>query len=364
MGVYKRGDSRYYHFDFQLRGKRYCGSTGRTEARAAEAFEKSVRRDVDCQARFVPTSRLGISLATALEKFIALHLDGLPGQPKVARDRVTHITRIVTVIGMNRPVSYISAETLLLFIKKRKNSNHAIKPATINFDLRAIRNFMKFCTSILGLSVHAIEWKDLKQEVEEFPIRIISIEEEARISAVQDATDRAIREMAIGTSMRISNITEMRWDQVSIPELTVTVRQKAGRIHVAALTPHLAELIEQQRGRHATRVFAYHVTRERQYIPAYGRFYDKGEYVPVTTSAHYKRWRQCLEDAEIAPARRHDMRHTAATRMYRATGDIAVVQKALGHRNIQQTIKYTHLFPDDVRAAMLKVEGATQQNDR
>ena len=43
MSVYKRQDSPYYHFDFQLRGHRFHGSTGRTSRREAEAVERAER---------------------------------------------------------------------------------------------------------------------------------------------------------------------------------------------------------------------------------------------------------------------------------------------------------------------------------
>jgi hypothetical protein len=43
MSVYKRPDSPLYHFDFQMRGHRFHGSTGRKSRREAEAVERSER---------------------------------------------------------------------------------------------------------------------------------------------------------------------------------------------------------------------------------------------------------------------------------------------------------------------------------
>lgn len=44
MSVYKKNGSPYYHFDFQFRGQRYCGSTGCKTKRLAEDFERRERQ--------------------------------------------------------------------------------------------------------------------------------------------------------------------------------------------------------------------------------------------------------------------------------------------------------------------------------
>lgn len=48
----------------------------------------------------------------------------------------------------------------------------------------------------------------------------------------------------------------------------------------------------------------------------------------------------------------HMLRHTYATELYRASKDIRLVQKALGHASLSTTMIYTHLVDDDLEAAM------------
>ena len=48
----------------------------------------------------------------------------------------------------------------------------------------------------------------------------------------------------------------------------------------------------------------------------------------------------------------HMLRHTYATELYRATKDIRLVQKALGHAQLSSTMIYTHIVDDDLETAM------------
>jgi site-specific recombinase XerD len=48
----------------------------------------------------------------------------------------------------------------------------------------------------------------------------------------------------------------------------------------------------------------------------------------------------------------HALRHTAATRTLAKTGNLAMVQKLLGHRKIETTLRYAHISDDDLLAAV------------
>ena len=66
MSVYKRPDSPYYHYDFQWRHSRFHGSTGETDRRKAEAFERAEKERVRRQSAV-----LGIEPASAMSFDIA-----------------------------------------------------------------------------------------------------------------------------------------------------------------------------------------------------------------------------------------------------------------------------------------------------
>lgn len=51
----------------------------------------------------------------------------------------------------------------------------------------------------------------------------------------------------------------------------------------------------------------------------------------------------------------HDLRHTLATDLYKATNDIRLVQDVLGHKSVDTTEKYTHLLSEDVASTLGEV---------
>ena len=49
----------------------------------------------------------------------------------------------------------------------------------------------------------------------------------------------------------------------------------------------------------------------------------------------------------------HSLRHTKATRMLSKTQNIAMVQKLLGHKKVQTTLRYAHISDDDLLQAVI-----------
>lgn len=73
-------------------------------------------------------------------------------------------------------------------------------------------------------------------------------------------------------------------------------------------------------------------------------------------TAHLRRSiKRYARKAEIKEADRvspHTLRHTFATNLYRKTGNIRMVQKALGHSDLSTTMIYTHVVDDELKDGM------------
>jgi len=62
--------------------------------------------------------------------------------------------------------------------------------------------------------------------------------------------------------------------------------------------------------------------------------------------------RESCKVAGIAGLRFHDLRHSFATRLAQASGNIVDVAHVLGHSTIVTTMRYAHAIPDRVAEAM------------
>ena len=75
----------------------------------------------------------------------------------------------------------------------------------------------------------------------------------------------------------------------------------------------------------------------------------------VATSHLRRSVKRYARDAGIEEVDRvspHTLRHTFATRLYRKTSNIRMVQKALGHSDLSTTMIYTHVVDEELEGAM------------
>jgi integrase len=64
-----------------------------------------------------------------------------------------------------------------------------------------------------------------------------------------------------------------------------------------------------------------------------------------------------LAAAGVEAFRFHDLRHTFACWLVQRGRTLKEVQEALGHQTIAMTMRYSHLAPDHLRAAVAVLDG-------
>ncbi|MGZ3536265.1 MAG: site-specific integrase, partial [Thermodesulfobacteriota bacterium] len=75
-------------------------------------------------------------------------------------------------------------------------------------------------------------------------------------------------------------------------------------------------------------------------------------------------FQEALEKAGIKDFRFHDLRHCFASDLVQRRVDLYVVQKLLGHKSQAMTQRYSHLAPENLRNAVLKLDEKINTNLR
>ena len=131
----------------------------------------------------------------------------------------------------------------------------------------------------------------------------------------------------------------------------IRVVGKGNLPHVVPITAELEALLLPLRGHHPELVFTFVAERTYRNVKA-GRDYVAGEQYPIIYAGLSTRYRRAFAKADVKDFRRHDLRHTAATRIMRETGNLKPTSKLLGHASVTTTARYAHVDLEDVRAGM------------
>lgn len=180
-------------------------------------------------------------------------------------------------------------------------------------------------------------------------VRELTEDEEVALFAALREDFHPLIEFALLCGARLGNCIRLTWSEVDYKTMEMRFRQKGGTMHTIPITRTMQILLANQNGNHPIYVFTYVCARtigKRQ----------KGKRYPFSSTGWRRAWKKALEAAGIEDFRFHDLRHTSATRVMRATGNIKLTQKLLGHADIQSTARYAHVTQDDIRVGLEAME--------
>lgn len=333
MTTYKPNGSPYYHFDFQFKGKRYYGSTGCDTKRAADEYERRERRTAAVPSLARPPITVDEACGLYQE-----HAETLPSWPTTRY----MLAALLKGLGASKLLSDVTQRDLQLFIAKRRNGR---SNATINREIENMRAVWRRAEDARFDVGEMPKWKSLFLDVAEIAPRELSeaTEETPLFDALaEDAFD--VVTFALESGWRRNEVIGLRWIDVDLSRAEAKTRIKGGNVVVRPLNSSLVAIIANQ-PKVGPFVFTYVCRKSR----AKRR---QGERYPMTITALRTRFAEARKAAKIEGFRFHDLRHTAATRILRATQNLAVTKDALKHTNIKTTLRYAHVLADDVRKAL------------
>ncbi len=254
----------------------------------------------------------------------------------------------------NQSVSRIRPDDLARFLTSvrvlLRPDGLPCKPISINRTKSALRSFFAFCAES--------GW------VKDNPARLIrsspaAVKEPAtlnkaeirRLRATLDrgngsltGRDRLIFELLLGTGIRLGSLAALSMGDVDLRTGSLRVKLKGGAEGRVFLNPRLRRLIRHHLKENAT---------EGECGPNTPLFQaQSGKRLSARQiQLRFARWfQEAGIDRQVSL---HSLRHTFATRLYEKTGDLHLVQRALGHRQITTTEVYARVGDGALRSALM-----------
>lgn len=344
MSLYQPKRSPYWHYDFQVKGVRFHGSTGTADKAAAKLVEATERTKA-AEGRTL-TKRRMLTLNEAFDRYFQEHAR----HTKTADDADYMLANLLNGLGADTLLSEVGNDVLTTHIARRRAH---VSNASVNREIEKLRAVMNRAVDLWDLDIgKQPNWKRLRLIEPAGRTRELTGDEApALIQALAHIQPGLIPvvEFCRLTGARLMSALRLTWSDVDYQAATVTLRnvksERDGQQHVLPLTPAVVAVLAPQRGDHPIYVFTYRCRKSR------GKRRN-GERYPFSKDGWRRDWAKALEAAAIDDLRFHDLRHDAGTKTLRACGNLAIVQRLLGHADIASTARYAHVNDRDVAAAI------------
>jgi integrase len=256
----------------------------------------------------------------------------------VGRVRNT-LTRFTAFIGPKR-LNEVTPWHLEQWKKIRKDAGKA--PGTVNTELLTLKSVFAKAKAWGKLSEHPGASVKLLQNPRQ-KIRFLSEEEEVRLIPACSPALRRIVQVGLLTGFRRQELASLRPEDVDMRNGTISVAacySKNGESRTLPLGPRLKDVLIDA-------------------LPACGSastMLVNEQERPWSLDALSAQFRATCIQARIGSLGPHVLRHTFASRLVMAGVDLRTVQKLMGHKSIEMTLRYSHLSPHYKRTAMETLE--------
>ena len=285
-------------------------------------------------------------LSTTIRRFDAqLRADG-----KSPHTRAVYLRDLGTFrgwLGKDISVGAIRPELLARFINSKHfthgASNGTKKAVSLNRAKSALRTFFRFLTDAEYIERNPARMVRHSRTTRKPPSWLSPKETDRLFRAIKRSRtpiarrDYLIFSVLLGTGIRLGTLVALNVGDVNVQQSTLRVMGKGGVERDVFLSPALRRRLRSFLGGRND--------EDALFLSARG-----GRLGARQVELRLEYW---LKHAGIqSHCTVHTLRHTFATRLYEQTGDLRLVQRALGHRNVSTTEIYTHIADAKLKRAV------------
>jgi len=218
-----------------------------------------------------------------------------------------------------------------LIEKYKSERKQKVKPSTVNRELDTLRHMLNM--AVIWKNIEESPYKGIKHfKVNNSNLRILSNSEFNDLYEAASSELRPILLTAYTTGMRLGEILNLKWKDVSLKEDYILVRDsKNYESRTISIHPTLGE--------------TFHHLKKR----------SESEFVFEGRKTIKRAWQKALRLSGIAHCRFHDLRHTFASNLAMNGVDIVTVAELMGHKDLSMTKRYSHPSPQHKKQAIAKL---------
>lgn len=280
-----------------------------------------------------------------MEESVAKFLDYLKYEKRSSEHTVTayegDLAEFGTYLKQNfKEVAILNTEPVIVRAWMMELLEKGLSARTVNRKVSALRAFFRYHVKLDNVSVNPMEAitapkvkKRLPQFVEEEDMDNL-FKEELFEDTFEGWRDRLIIELFYATGMRLSELTNIRRDDLDLYACQVKVLGKRNKERIIPFSPRLKEV-----------AVKYLTLFDEKYpeIPKNYYIFVAQNCNKIYPKAVYRIVRKYLDLVTTIDKRSpHVLRHTFATHLLNHGADINAIKEILGHASLAATQIYTH----------------------
>jgi integrase len=355
MSVFKNG--KFYHYEFQLDGRRHRGSTGTAskpqaiaeERRQRERLETSYSQVIEGEAREQQRKTVQFAADEFLTDYRAKHQSAT-----FAEYALGHVSKM---LGGSLVVE-ITPKVVKRYQANRLNEKAG--PKTINDEVQLL---LRLCGE-QGVLIRATLRRDkaLKLPLPASPGRPYNAEEKARMleeaAKLRTPQMHAALALDLNTGLRDKELREIRWEQIDlIHKKALTVGKSKTEAGTGRVIPLNETAIAAMEAHAAWYTRRFGECRPEWYVFAFGSPLPADPTRPITSFK--TAWIKVRQKAGVK-GRWHDNRHTLVTELAESGAGDEVIMSIAGHVSRAMLSRYSHVRMEAKRRALDEI--ATRQN--
>ena len=285
-----------------------------------------------------------VRLSKAVEHFcIQLAADGKSERTSRAYSRDLRI--FMSWLSADEDVCSITPSLLAGYLAQRSGDG---LPISVNRTKTALRRFFRFLTDAGYIETNPARLIRNGRAEPKTPDNLSLGEVRKMLSAIHSSRaafakrDLVMFSLLLGTGMRLGSLVSVRVNDVDLKERYIRIKAKGGVEHKVYFNSSLC-------GRLRTYITALGLEPEDPLLPSR----NGGHLSSRQVQLRFKHWLRAADiDSKYSV---HSLRHTFAMNLYRKTGDLRLVQTALGHKRITTTEIYARTDARRLKRALEKM---------